>query len=130
MILFAVKYSGTMKGFKKMPTQPEQCTKHHMILKEKIDKVDCVLFGCSNKPNEIPLVTKVNIMFNIMIFLSVSIVGALGTLAKISMNIGAQMNQFEQMQIALDKHINNSETQMRNYETRIIYLESCLAKKP
>lgn len=112
-----------------MPEQPEQCTKHHMLLKEKMDKVVCVLFGCADNPKEIPLLTKVNIMFNIMIFLGVSIIGALGTLVKISINIGAQMNQFEQMQIALDKHIDNSETQMRNYETRIIYLESYLAKK-
>lgn len=119
-----------------MPIQPEQCSKHHMMLKEKIDKVDCVLFGCSDRPKEIPLVTKVNIMFNIMIFLSVSIVGALGTLVKISMNLGAQMNQFEQMQVALDNHIENADSQMKdydnqmkNYETRIIYLESYLARK-
>lgn len=111
------------------PEQPEECTKHHMLLKERLDKIDCLIFGCADKPNEIPLATKVNIMFSIMIFLFVGLAGTLGTLIKISMSVGKQLNQIERMSIALDKHIENSSEQMMNYETRIIYLESYLAKK-
>lgn len=112
-----------------MPEQPDQCREHHMILKERLDKIDCLIFGCADKPNEIPLATKVNIMFSIMIFLFVGLAGTLGTLIKISINAGKQLNQLEQMATALDKHIENSQEQMMNYETRIIYLESYLAKK-
>ena len=39
-----------------MPEQPDKCHEHHMLLKEKIDKVVCVLFGCADNPKEIPLV--------------------------------------------------------------------------
>ena len=109
--------------------QPEECTKHHMMLKERLDKIDCLIFFFAYKPNEIPLATKVNIMFSIMIFLFVGLAGTLGTVIKISMSVGKQLNQIERMSIALDKHIEGASEQMMNYETRIIYLESYLAKK-
>ena len=114
---------------KQKAVQPEECTKHHMMLKDRLDKIDCLLFGCPDKANEIPLATKVNIMFAIMIFLFVGFAGTLGTLIKISMSVGKQLNQIERMSIALDKHIEGSQEQMMNYESRIIYLESYLAKK-
>ena len=112
-----------------MPEQPEECTKHHMILKERLDKIDCLIFGCADKPNEIPLITKVNIMFSIMLFLLAGLVGTLGTAIKISMNLGKQLNQIERMSLALDKHIDTAEIKLENYEERLIYLESYLAKK-
>ncbi len=109
--------------------QPEECTKHHMMLKDRLDKIDCLLFGCPDKANEIPLATKVNIMFGIMIFLFVSIAGSFFTLVRISMNIGAQVNEMKRLSSVIDNHVNSSEQELMNHETRIIYIERCLAKK-
>ena len=109
--------------------QPEECTKHHMMLKDRLDKIDCLLFGCPDKANEIPLATKVNIMFGIMIFLFVSFAGSFFTLVRISMNIGVQVNEMKRLSNIIDNHVNSSEQELMNHETRIIYIEHCLAKK-
>ena len=109
--------------------QPEECTRHHMLLVNRIDKIDCLLFGCADKPSEIPLSTKVNIMFSVMLFVAVGFCGSLGALVKISMSTGAQLNEIKRISAVMDTHVNNSEQELLNHETRIIYLESCLAKK-
>lgn len=104
--------------------QSAECREHHMLLKEKLEKVDGVLFGSSDKPNEIPIITKVNIMFGIMIFLVVSLCGTLGTLTSLTFKAGMQLNEIKNMSIALDNHLD----QAKDFENRLNQVEFLVYK--
>ena len=104
--------------------QSAECREHHMMLNEKIDKVDGFLFGSASKPNEIPLVTKVNIMFNLMIFLLVGFSGAFFTLINLSVKAGMQLNEIKNMSVALDNHLD----QAKDFEKRLTEIEFLVYK--
>ena len=104
--------------------QSAECHEHHMMLNEKIDKVDGILFGSVSKPNEIPLVTKVNIMFNLMIFLLVGVSGAFFTLINLSVKAGMQLNEIKNMSVALNNHLD----QAKEFEKRLTEIELLVYK--
>ena len=87
-----------------------------MLLKDQLVKINCLLFGCPDKPNEIPMSTKVNIMFGIMIFLVISLCGTLGTLASLTFKAGMQLNEIKNMSVALDNHLEHSKDMERRLD--------------
>lgn len=108
--------------------QSYECHEDHQTLKERIDEICCLLFGCPEKPNYIPIATKVKIMFSILVFLATSSLAVLGGVISLSVKVGAQLNEIQNMNIALDKHIEHSEAQLRQYEKRLINVEYELAR--
>lgn len=105
--------------------QTQECFKHYMLLKDQLVKINCLLFGCPDKPNEIPMSTKVNIMFGIMIFLVVSLCGTLGTLASLTFKAGMQLNEIKNMSVALDNHLE----QAKDMERRLDKVELLVYKQ-
>ena len=108
--------------------QSQECFEHHMTLKSALDKISCTLFGCPEKPNYIPIVTKVRIMFSILIFLATSSLGVLVGVITLSLKVGAQLNEIQNMSMALDNHIERSEAQLLEHEKRLIIMENKLVK--
>lgn len=108
--------------------QSYECHADHQTLKEKIDEVCCLLFGCPEKPNYIPIATKVKIMFSILIFLATSSLGVLVGIITLSLKVGAQLNEIQNMSVALDNHIERSEAQLLEHEKRLIIMENKLVK--
>ena len=108
--------------------QSYECHEDHQTLKERIDEICCLLFGCPEKPNYIPIATKVKIMFSILLFLATSSLAVLGGVISLSVKVGAQLNEIQNMNIALDKHIEHSEVQLQQYEKRLINVEYELAR--
>ena len=108
--------------------QSYECHEDHQTLKERIDEICCLLFGCPEKPNYIPIATKVTIMFSILAFLATSSLAVLGGVISLSVKVGAQLNEIQNMNIALDKHIEHSEVQLQQYEKRLINVEYELAR--
>lgn len=105
--------------------QSQECFEHHMLLKDQLAKINCLLFGCPDKPNEIPMSTKVNIMFGIMIFLVISLCGTLGTLASLTFKAGMQLNEIKNMSVALDNHLE----QAKDMERRLDKVELLVYKQ-
>ncbi len=105
--------------------QSQECFEHHMLLKEQLAKINCLLFGCPDNPNEIPMSTKVNIMFGIMLFLVVSLCGTLGTLASLTFKAGMQLNEIKNMSVALDNHLE----QAKDMERRLDKVELLVYKQ-
>lgn len=91
------------------PVQAQECYEHHMLLKDQLGKINCLLFGCPDKPNEISMSSKVNIMFGITIFLLISLCGTLGTLVSLTFKAGMQLNEIKNMSLALDNHLEQAE---------------------
>ena len=83
------------------------------------------MFACPDKPNEIPMSTKVNIMFGIMIFLVISLCGTLGTLASLTFKAGMQLNEIKNMSVALDNHLE----QAKDMERRLDKVELLVYKQ-
>lgn len=108
--------------------QSYECHEDHQTLKERIDEICCLLFGCPEKPNYIPIATKVKIMFSILVFLATSSLAVLGGVISLSVKVGAQLNEIQNMNIVLDKHIEHSEAQLQQYEKRLINVEYELAR--
>ena len=104
--------------------QSAECREHYMLLTDQLVKINCLLFGCPDKPNEIPMTTKVNIMFGIMIFLVISLCGTLGTLASLTFKAGIQLNEIKNMSIALDNHLD----QAKDFEKRLNQVEFLVYK--
>lgn len=105
--------------------QSQECYEHHMLLKDQLVKINCLLFGCPDKPNEIPMSTKVNIMFGIMIFLVISLCGTLSTLASLTFKAGMQLNEIKNMSVALDNHLE----QAKDIERRLDKVELLVYKQ-
>lgn len=94
-------------------------------IKRQLVKINCLLFGCPDKPNEIPMSTKVNIMFGIMIFLVISLCGTLSTLASLTFKAGMQLNEIKNMSVALDNHLE----QAKDIERRLDKVELLVYKQ-
>lgn len=107
------------------PLQAQECFEHHMLLKIQLEKINSLLFASSDNPKEIPLSTKVNIMFSIMIFLLISLFGTLGTLTSLTFKAGMQLNEIKNMSIALDNHLE----QAKDIEKRIDKMEILVYKQ-
>ena len=108
--------------------QSYECREDHQTLKGRIDEICCLLFGCPEKPNYIPIATKVKIMFSILIFIATSTLGVLVGVIKLSLKVGAQLNEIQNMSVALDNHIERSEAQLLEHEKRLIIMENKLVK--
>ncbi len=108
--------------------QSYECREDHLTLKRRIDEICCLLFGCPEKPNYIPIATKVKIMFSILIFIATSSLGVLVGVIKLSLKVGAQLNEIQNMSMALDNHIERSEAQLLEHEKRLIIMENKLVK--
>lgn len=108
--------------------QSYECHEAHQTLKGRIDEICCLLFGCPEKPNYIPIATKVKIMFSILIFLATSSLGVLVGIITLSLKVGAQLNEIQNMSMALDNHIERSEAQLLEHEKRLIITENKLVK--
>ena len=108
--------------------QSYECREDHLTLKGRIDEICCLLFGCPEKPNYIPIATKVKIMFSILIFLATSSLGVLAGMITLSLKVGAQLNEIQNMSMALDNHIERSEAQLLEHEKRLIIMENKLVK--
>ncbi len=108
--------------------QSQECFEHHMTLKSALDKISCTLFGCPEKPNYIPIVTKVRIMFSILIFLATSSLAVLGGVITLSVKIGVQLEKIQNMSVALDNHIEHSEIRLQQHENRLTGIEYELAR--
>lgn len=108
--------------------QSYECREDHLTLKGRIDEICCLLFGCPEKPNYIPIATKVKIMFSILIFLATSSLGVLAGVVTLSLKVGAQLNEIQNMSMALDNHIEHSEAELLDHEKRLIIMENKLVK--
>lgn len=108
--------------------QSYECREDHQTLKGRIDEICCLLFGCPEKSNYIPIATKVKIMFSILIFLATSSLGVLVGVITLSLKVGAQLNEIQNMSVALDNHIERSEAQLLEHEKRLIIMENKLVK--
>lgn len=108
--------------------QSYECREDHQTLKGRIDEICCLLFGCPEKPNYIPIATKVKIMFSILIFIATSSLGVLVGVITLSLKLGAQLNEIQNMSMALDNHIERSEAQLLEHEKRLIIMENKLVK--
>ena len=108
--------------------QSYECREDHQTLKGRIDEICCLLFGCPEKPNYIPIATKVKIMFSILIFIATSSLGILVGVITLSLKLGAQLNEIQNMSVALDNHIERSEAQLLEHEKRLIIMENKLVK--
>lgn len=108
--------------------QSYECREDHLTLKGRIDEICCLLFGCPEKPNYIPIATKVKIMFSILIFIATSSLGVLVGVITLSLKLGAQLNEIQNMSMALDNHIERSEAQLLEHEKRLIIMENKLVK--
>ena len=109
--------------------QSYECHEDHQTLKGRIDEICCLLFGCPEKPNYIPIATKVKIMFSILIFIATSSLGVLVGVITLSLKVGAQLNEIQNMNAALNNHIESSERSLLDHEKRLIMMESKLTYK-
>ena len=112
-----------------MIEQSDKCHEEHVSLKQKVDKICCVLFGCENEPKYIPITVKVEIMFGILIFLATSSIAMLGGVITLSLKAGAQLNEIQNMNMSLNNHIESSEQNLLDHEKRLILIESKLTYK-
>ena len=67
-------------------------------------------------------------MFSILIFIATSSLGVLVGVIKLSLKVGAQLNEIQNMSMALDNHIERSEAQLLEHEKRLIIMENKLVK--
>lgn len=112
-----------------MIEQSDKCHEEHVSLKQKVDKICCTLFGCEDNPKYIPITTKVEIMFGILIFIASSSITMLGGVVMLSLKAGSQLNEIQNMNAALNNHIESSEKNLLDHEKRLIMIESKLTYK-
>ena len=105
------------------PVQSQECYRHHMLLKDQLTRINNLLFGNPDKPEDLSITNKVNLMFNILVDIKKWAIGAVFTFAGCLIFLGSHFAKMENIADKLDNHIQKTENSIQNLTTRVDRIE-------
>ncbi len=90
--------------------QPDECYKHHMLLKKMLDEMHDFLFGDLKHTNDVSFVSKVNLMFQELNFIKHILIGSITAILAGCLFIGRQLYCIEETSKNLNSYMENSKT--------------------
>lgn len=105
--------------------QSHECFEHHMLLKDKLEKIHNFLFGSPEHGGDVSFVSKVNLMFEELKFIKQCIVLSLITIFSAGVFLGKQLHQLNSTSQSLNAYMERQQ----QIEYRLVQLETRIEKR-